>query len=104
MNNDFKTFIKNLENEPPSVCYECAEDAIVIEHEIGNYSLEFRLHYSVETSYFSEATFDQPEEFELEFENKEIDDIELSIDGEPVELEQKELDAIYKVLYNQLLK
>ena len=101
---NFKTFLNLLSEEPIPVCHECTEDKIILVHEVGNYELEFRLHYGVAVPYYLSGDTSNPEEYELEFENKEIDEIELTEDGEFIELSNKEINSIYKVLSNHLLK
>ena len=100
---NFKTFLNLLTEEPPSVYHESVEDFVIIKHNINEFELEFRLNYNVSVPYFLPADTSNPEEFELEFENTDIDEIELSEAGEFVELSNTELNSIYEILYKQLI-
>ena len=101
--NNIENFINLLTEEPPSIYHKSTEDFINIEYKASEFTLLFCLHYEVNVYDYLSADNSNPEEFELEFENTEIDELELYKNDDPIELTTKEINSIYKILYKQLI-
>jgi len=101
--NKIETFTELLRDNPPEVYHETCETNKTVKHTIGGLTLEFCLEYEVHILNYISATYENPEECDFEFENKELSEIALYEGSEFIELTDKELHILDCILYEHLI-
>lgn len=88
-------YIKNTEFNIP---YNTMSDCVLVTKKLGGYVIEFSVTYNQIVKNYISASYNQPEEYDINFEPKEINDVLIYVNKEILELN----DILYAEIKNEL--
>lgn len=95
---NLKTFLHTLKKEGFTALYKESEDSIIVRTFIEGFLLEFVLEYDSHRKNYMPETFDNPEEYDLAFENTGFNNVAVYKDEVLVDLSEEEVLQIEATL------
>jgi hypothetical protein len=98
----FKKIYDSLSINLPSFNYDATNDFVFVRHDFDQFILIFKVEYERHYTNILEATYDSQEEFDIEYEFKEVLDVAIYEGDENFEASPEELNKIYELITKQL--
>lgn len=93
-------YIKNTEFNVP---YNTMSNCELVTKKLGGYMLEFTVTYDQKVKNYISASYEQPEEYDISFTPKEINDVCVYVNNEILELNEDFYASIKNELENNIL-